>query len=110
MEKCRLPEGAETNRLITLPLRLGGLGLRPHARSAHAAFLSSFILAAPTLLSTLAPGSAPDLQRALLMTGLWKDVTACWDWLLVEGVHIGHKLLRGVVPRRIEEFAEYSCW
>jgi hypothetical protein len=53
---------------LSLPLRLGGMGLRSMVATAPAAFLGSLAAAAPYLLSPHLPVSAPlifDLEHAL---------------------------------------------
>ena len=84
------PLPSNTRAQISLPIRLGGLGLQPHARTAGPAYLSAVLAALPDIKAThkkqqatLRPRSAP---KPLLDCPQMKHVTTTHAALLAQGV------------------------
>jgi hypothetical protein len=82
---------------ISLPLSVGGMGIRPLARTSHAAYLAAGMLAITDLINTAPPDSASRWPTHPLCI----NMQACVDQLVAQGVDVAKTCAHGLLDHPI---------
>ena len=90
---------AHIHTQLTLPIKVGGLGLRPMERISHAAYFASLVEVLPAFIEAFPPTRCADYTR----TKVHLELTECRKFMLTQGVSDGRpELATGVLSTPVK--------